>query len=43
MKNKIKQKRRLRKSLARRQKEVNEERIARDWRNYWVKVGILKG
>lgn len=36
--NKIKRKRRLGRSLARRRKE----RADRDWRNYWVRVGILK-
>ncbi|USK40152.1 DUF3983 domain-containing protein [Cytobacillus firmus] len=39
MANKIKQKRRLGRSLARRRKE----RIARAWRNIFVSSGVLKG
>lgn len=41
MGNKVKQKRRLRKAIKQREKEI--EKIALDlaWRNYWVKVGIL--
>ncbi|MCM3241309.1 DUF3983 domain-containing protein [Cytobacillus oceanisediminis] len=38
MANKTKQKRRLGKSLARRRKE----RLARAWRNLFVKAGVLK-
>ncbi|MEK3821393.1 DUF3983 domain-containing protein [Cytobacillus sp. FSL W8-0315] len=41
MKNKAKQKRRLGKALSKRRKEVEEERAARNWRNYWVRAGIL--
>lgn len=37
--NKVKRKRRLGRSLARRRKE----RITRAWRNMWVKAGVLKG
>ncbi len=38
MANKTKQRRRLRKSLASRRKEI----IKHNWRRYWVKVGVLK-
>lgn len=38
MANKTKQKRRLGKSLARRRKE----RLAKAWRNIFVKAGVLK-
>jgi hypothetical protein len=38
MKNKRKQKRRLKKSIKHRQRE----RIKRDWRNIFVKAGILE-
>lgn len=40
--NKAKQKRRLGKSLARRRKEINRERLEKAWRNIWVKNGVLK-
>ncbi len=43
MANKAKQKKRLKKAIEKRKKEV--EKIAKDlaWRNYWVRVGILEG
>ncbi|MCM3527867.1 DUF3983 domain-containing protein [Cytobacillus oceanisediminis] len=43
MANRTKQKRRLGKSLARRRKEVNQDRTARAWRNLFVASGVLKG
>jgi hypothetical protein len=39
MVNKAKQKRRLKKAIAKRK----EDRLARAWRNLFVKPGILKG
>jgi Protein of unknown function (DUF3983) len=42
MANKIKQKRRLGKSLARRRKEIHKSRVEEAWRNIFVKAGILK-
>lgn len=39
MVNKAKQKRRLKKAIKKRKKELN----VMYWRRYWVKVGILKG
>lgn len=43
MKNKRKQKRRLNKLIARRQKETEKEMLAIAWRNVWIKSGVLKG
>ncbi|MEK4148941.1 DUF3983 domain-containing protein [Robertmurraya sp. FSL W8-0741] len=37
-----KQKRRLSKSLARRRKETDKERLDKAWRNIFVKAEILK-
>jgi hypothetical protein len=37
-----KQKKRVRKAIARRQKEVHKKELAAAWRNIFVKAGILK-
>lgn len=42
MVNKKKQNRRLSKSIARRRKEIDKERLAKAWRDIFVKAGILK-
>lgn len=42
MANSKKQKRRLSKSIARRRKEAEKERLDKAWRNIFVKAGILK-
>ncbi|QHE63988.1 DUF3983 domain-containing protein (plasmid) [Rossellomorea vietnamensis] len=42
MKNKVKRKRRLGKSLSRRSKEIERDLIKECWRNIWVRQGILK-
>lgn len=39
--NKVKQKRRLGKSLARRRKQVADDRLSKAWRNIFVKAGVL--
>lgn len=41
MVNKRKQKRRLKKSLNRRYKEIYKLKIEKDWRNIFVKAGVL--
>lgn len=43
MANKIKRKRRLGRTLARRSKQIEKIKIDKAWHRYWVKVGILKG
>jgi hypothetical protein len=37
-----KKKKRLRKSLARRNKEIEKDRLEKDWRNIFVRSGYLK-
>ncbi|MBT2735162.1 DUF3983 domain-containing protein [Bacillus sp. ISL-7] len=43
MANKVKQKRRLRKAIVRRQRAMEKEVLAVAWRNIFVRKGILKG
>jgi hypothetical protein len=43
MANKVKQKRRLRKAITKRQQEIEKEVVATAWRNIFVRKGILKG
>jgi hypothetical protein len=43
MKNIKKQKNRTKKSIARRKKEIEKEKLETAWRNIWVKAGILNG
>jgi hypothetical protein len=43
MANKVKQKRRLRKEIVKRQRVIEKEVLAVSWRNIWIKAGILNG
>lgn len=43
MANKSKQKRRLRKTIIRRQKELAQIRLDKNWKKYWVINGVLHG
>lgn len=40
--NKVKQKRRLGKSLAQRRKQVANDRLSKAWRNIFAKAGVLQ-
>jgi Protein of unknown function (DUF3983) len=42
MANKVKQKRRFKKAMKQRQKEIEKKALELAWRNIWVKAGILK-
>jgi hypothetical protein len=42
MSNKVKQKRRLRKAIIKRQRQVKRDYMARLWRDFFVRKGILK-
>lgn len=43
MANKVKQKKRLRKAVMRRQRQIEKDVLAKAWRNVFVQAGILKG
>jgi hypothetical protein len=43
MVNKAKRKRRLRKAIVKRQREIEKEVLVIAWRNIFVRKGILKG
>ncbi|MBT2722291.1 DUF3983 domain-containing protein [Bacillus sp. ISL-46] len=43
MVNKAKQKRRLRKAIAKRQRVIEKEVLSIAWRNIFVKAGVLNG